>query len=139
MLNKKLEPIRIILMNGYILERASIRAIIEKQPDLLIVGDIGNPDQIFSNIASTEADLVLYLYEPVIEGSFEIIKEICNICKHSRIILLTHSNDKQIFVQALKDGVSGIISFDQEPEIFIKAIRKVYTGEIWVDNSIIED
>jgi DNA-binding NarL/FixJ family response regulator len=54
--------------------------------------------------------------------------------KKAKIIILTASEDKNEFVQAMKLGCSGIVLKQTAPELIIKSIRKVHAGEIWLDS-----
>lgn len=56
------------------------------------------------------------------------------IDKKCRIIVLTASEDKNEFVQAMKLGCSGIVLKQTAPELIVKSIRKVFGGEIWLDS-----
>ena len=49
-------------------------------------------------------------------------------------IVLTASDDKNEFVQAMKLGTSGIVLKQTATELLIKSIRKVHAGEIWLDS-----
>jgi DNA-binding NarL/FixJ family response regulator len=50
------------------------------------------------------------------------------------VIVLTASDDKNEFVQAMKLGTSGIVLKQTATELLIKSIRKVHAGEIWLDS-----
>jgi len=52
----------------------------------------------------------------------------------TRVIVLTASDDKNEFVQAMKLGTSGIVLKQTATELLIKSIRKVHAGEIWLDS-----
>jgi DNA-binding NarL/FixJ family response regulator len=54
--------------------------------------------------------------------------------KRTRVIVLTASEDKNEFVQAMKLGCSGIVLKQTAPELIVKSIRKVHGGEIWLDS-----
>ena len=54
--------------------------------------------------------------------------------KRTRVIILTASEDKNEFVQAMKLGCSGIVLKQTAPELIVKSIRKVNAGEIWLDS-----
>ena len=53
----------------------------------------------------------------------------------TKVIVLTASEDKSEFVQAVKFGTSGIVLKQTATELLIKSIRKVYAGEIWLDSN----
>ena len=48
--------------------------------------------------------------------------------------MLTASEDKNEFVQAMKLGTSGIVLKQSATDLLIKSIRKVNAGEIWLDS-----
>jgi DNA-binding NarL/FixJ family response regulator len=50
------------------------------------------------------------------------------------VIILTASEDKNEFVQAMKLGCSGIVLKQTAPDLIVKSIRKVNSGEIWLDS-----
>ena len=50
------------------------------------------------------------------------------------MIVLTASEDKNEFVQAMKLGCSGIVLKQTAPDLIVKSIRKVNAGEIWLDS-----
>ena len=52
----------------------------------------------------------------------------------SRIVVLTASEDKSQWVQAMKLGCSGIVIKHSPPQIIVNSIRKVRQGEIWLDS-----
>jgi DNA-binding NarL/FixJ family response regulator len=54
--------------------------------------------------------------------------------KKTRVIVLTASEDKNEFVQAMKLGCSGIVLKQTAADLIIKSIRKVHAGEIWLDS-----
>src|ERR1700742_397519 len=54
--------------------------------------------------------------------------------KRVKVIVLTASEDKNEFVQAMKLGCSGIVLKQTAPELIVKSIRKVNSGEIWLDS-----
>jgi DNA-binding NarL/FixJ family response regulator len=54
--------------------------------------------------------------------------------KRTRVIILTASEDKNEFVQAMKLGCSGIVLKQTAPDLIVKSIRKVHSGEIWLDS-----
>jgi DNA-binding NarL/FixJ family response regulator len=48
--------------------------------------------------------------------------------------VLTASEDKNEFVQAMKLGCSGIVLKQTASDLIVKSIRKVNAGEIWLDS-----
>lgn len=136
MINDHKEPIRIILLDSCNLVRAGIRSLIEEQMDLKIVADIENPDHVANQVSNIESDIILYEYDPERGCTLEHLENVVKVCKQSRIILVTRVKDHNLHIQAVKLGIKGIVSKDQSPEILFKAIRKVHSGEVWFDRTL---
>ena len=54
-----------------------------------------------------------------------MLQKLQRLNKTTRIIVLTASDDKNEFVQAMKLGCSGIVLKQTAPELIVKSIRKV--------------
>jgi DNA-binding NarL/FixJ family response regulator len=77
--------------------------------------------------------LLLDLKMPGLDGLATLQRLQSNKNK-TRVIVLTASDDKNEFVQAMKLGTSGIVLKQTATELLIKSIRKVHAGEIWLDS-----
>ncbi len=53
----------------------------------------------------------------------------------TRIVLLTGSPNATPISEALENGAVGLVLKQQPPEVLIKAIIKVYAGEVWLDRT----
>ena len=56
---------------------------------------------------------------------------------NARILVLTASHDQAILDQAVLKGARGIISKDAPAEMVLKAIEKVYHGELWLEQAML--
>jgi DNA-binding NarL/FixJ family response regulator len=77
--------------------------------------------------------LLLDLKMPGLDG-LATLQRLQQAKNKTRVIVLTASDDKNEFVQAMKLGTSGIVLKQTATELLIKSIRKVHAGEIWLDS-----
>jgi DNA-binding NarL/FixJ family response regulator len=77
--------------------------------------------------------LLLDLKMPGLDG-LATLQRIQTARGKTRVIVLTASDDKNEFVQAMKLGTSGIVLKQTATDMLIKSIRKVHAGEIWLDS-----
>jgi two-component system, NarL family, nitrate/nitrite response regulator NarL len=77
--------------------------------------------------------LLLDLRMPNLDG-LGALQALQQINQRTRVIILTASEDKNEFVQAMKLGCSGIVLKQTAPDLIVKSIRKVHSGEIWLDS-----
>ena len=63
-----------------------------------------------------------------------VLQTLQHLKADSKVIVLTASEDKNEWVQAMKLGCNGIVVKQTPPELIVKSIRKVQEGEIWLDS-----
>jgi DNA-binding NarL/FixJ family response regulator len=104
------------------------------EDDFEVVGEAKDGNEVLEIMREKEPDvLLLDLRMPGLDG-LSVLQSLKNSGCRSRIIILTASEDKNEFVQAMKLGCSGIVLKQTATELLYKSIRKVYGGEIWLDS-----
>jgi DNA-binding NarL/FixJ family response regulator len=99
-----------------------------------IVGEAGDGREVVEMVQQVDPDVVLLdLRMPGLDG-LSVLQQLQQSNLRTRVIVLTASDDKSEFVQAMKLGCSGIVPKQTAPELIVKSIRKVYAGEIWLDS-----
>jgi two-component system, NarL family, nitrate/nitrite response regulator NarL len=90
--------------------------------------------QVLEVLQQLEPDILLLdLKMPGLDG-LATLQRLQAARNKTRVIVLTASDDKNEFVQAMKLGTSGIVLKQTATELLIKSIRKVHAGEIWLDS-----
>ena len=122
------ESIRILLVDDQSLIRQGLRALLELEPDLTIVGEAENGQVAIDRAESLNPDIILMdVRMPYTDGvaATEIIHQ-----KHPniRIIILTTFDDDEYVTAALKVGAIGYLLKDTPSEELAQAIRTVDKG-----------
>ena len=100
-----------------------------------IVGEAGDGREAVEMVQRVDPDVVLLdLRMPGLDG-LSVLGQFQQSNRGTRVILLTASEDKNEFVQAMKLGCSGIVQKQSALELIVKSIRKVFAGEIWLDSN----
>ena len=104
------------------------------EPDFEVVAQAHDGRQVLDVLQQHEPDILLLdLKMPGLDGLATLQR--LQTSKHkTRVIVLTASEDKNEFVQAMKLGTSGIVLKQSATDLLIKSIRKVNAGEIWLDS-----
>jgi two-component system nitrate/nitrite response regulator NarL len=131
------KTIRIVIIDSHTLVRIGLRLIIEKHVGLKVVGEAGKASEGLEIVASKKPDIILLKLDPSGSIGLEIIRKLTNASSCSRVILLARIDEAQVLIKAIQEGVMGIVLKTQTPEVFIKAIRKVHAGEVWIERSMI--
>ena len=131
---KRKRPIRIVIADDHPIVRDGLRKLLALEDDLEVVGEAGDGREVLERVQDTEPDvLLLDLRMPNLDG-LSALQALQQSNKSTRVIVLTASEDKNEFVQAMKLGCSGIVLKQTAPDLIVKSIRKVHGGEIWLDS-----
>ena len=126
--------IRILIADDHPIVRDGLRKLLSLEDDFEIVGEANDGREVLDLIQEVEPDvLLLDLRMPNLDG-LSTLQAMQQTGKRTKVIILTASEDKNEFVQAMKLGCSGIVLKQTAPELIVKSIRKVHAGEIWLDS-----
>lgn len=126
--------IRVLISDDHPIVREGLRRLLCLEDDIEIAGEVGDGEGTVAMVDQLEPDVVLLdLRLPGMDG-LTVLQRLQRLNKKTKVIVLTASEDKNEFVQAMKLGCSGIVLKQTAAELIVKSIRKVYAGEIWLDS-----
>ena len=126
--------IRVVIADDHPIVRDGLKKLLMLEDDIKVVGEASDGRQVMELIQELEPDVVLLdLRMPNLDG-LSVLQSIQASGRKAKVIVLTASDDKNEFVQAMKLGCSGIVLKQTAPELIVKSIRKVNAGEIWLDS-----
>jgi len=130
------KPIRIVIADDHPIFREGLKCLLATQTDFQLVAELGNGDEVLDTIGKLQPDILLLdLRMPGAHGLTILERLQASKITTTRVIVLTASDDKNEYVQAMKLGTSGIVLKQSPTDLLFKSIRKVYAGEIWLDSN----
>ncbi|MEL5992513.1 response regulator [Microbacterium phosphatis] len=131
--------IRVVLVDDQALFRAGIRMLVASQPDLEVVGEAGDGREALAVVAATRPDVVLMdIRMPVMDG-LAATAEILTRPDPPRIVMLTTFDLDEAAARAIRQGASGFLLKDADPEFLLAAIRTVHAGSSVIAASATRD
>ncbi len=129
-------PIRVLIADDHTIVRKGIRALLETEPDIEIIGEARDGAEAIALTLSLCPDVVLMdLVMPKLDG-IEATRQIGVKQPRSRVLVLTSfAADEKVF-PAIKAGALGYLLKDSDPEVLVEAIHQVYRGESSLEPSI---
>lgn len=123
------ETIRVMVVDDHHIVREGLRALIETEPGLDLVGEAKDGYEAVVKTRSLKPDVILMdLVMPRMDG-LEAISQIKREDDKAKILVLTsYSEDAKVF-SAIKMGAMGYLLKDSLPEDLLRAIRDVYHGQ----------
>lgn len=120
--------IRVVLVDDQALFRAGVRMLLASQPDLDVVGEAGDGREAIALVHATRPDVVLMdIRMPVMDG-LAATAEILAQPDPPRIVMLTTFDLDEAAARAIRQGASGFLLKDADPEFLLAAIRTVHAG-----------
>ena len=126
--------IRIVVADDHPIFRDGLCKLLALEDDFDVVAQAQDGRQVLEVLHQLEPDILLLdLKMPGLDG-LQTLQRLQVAKGKTRVIVLTASDDKNEFVQAMKLGTSGIVLKQTATDQLIKSIRKVHAGEIWLDS-----
>ena len=128
--------IRILLADDHAVLRAGLRAIINTQPDMEVVGEAADGKEAIEQLQQLNPDLVvLDLTMPGLGGlsALSIIRE---RAPKTKVLVLTMHDDEGYVRRVLEAGGSGYVVKKAADTELLLAIRAVKRGEVYVHSSL---
>lgn len=126
--------IRVMIVDDHPIVREGLRKLIGFEEDIDVIGDACDGRDMLEKVDELMPDVILLdLRMPNLDG-LSALQTLQHTNNKAKVIILTASEDKNEFVQAMKLGCSGIVLKQTSSDLIVKSIRKVNSGEIWLDS-----
>jgi DNA-binding NarL/FixJ family response regulator len=109
--------------------REAMSAMLEKQPDLCLVGSIRYSPTAYKLVASSHCNILLADQASAAAFPANFISDLLSLSSGRRAVLFGMENDPEIFLQAVRSGMSGYLLGDATAEETLAAVRRVAAGE----------
>ncbi len=126
--------INVLLADDHGIVRAGLRALLEAQPDIAVVGEAEDGPSAIRLVQELKPTVVIAdLSMP--GGGLEAIREITALQMPSRVLVLTVHAEERYLLPVLEAGGSGYVRKSSAHTDLLEAIRTVARGEVFLDPS----
>ena len=124
-----MDKIRVLLADDHAILRSGIRALLDDEADIEVVGEAEDGHAAIRMTAELEPDIVLIdIAMPRMNG-LEATRRIKNAHPHIKVLILTMHENEEYIRQGLASGAMGYILKDAAVRELLGAIRSIYRGE----------
>jgi two-component system response regulator NreC len=124
-----MEPIRILLVDDHAVVRAGLRALLELEPDLRVVGEAGTGDAGVALARELAPDVVVMDLEMPGAGGLEATRRLARDLPSARVLVLTAHGEPEWLMPVLEAGGRGILTKHCADRDLAAAVRAVAAGE----------
>jgi len=123
-------PVRVALADDQALVRAGFRLILDAQPDIEVVAEASDGEELLRAAVGSRPDVILMdVRMPILDG-IEATKRLMNRPDNrARVLILTTFDVDSYVLEALRAGASGFLLKDVTREELVHAVRVIAAGE----------
>ena len=130
--------VSILLADDHPIVRHGLRALLEAEPDFLLVGEVEDGLEAVEHLERLKPDVaILDLMMPGLSG-LDVARQAAQRSPRTRVIILSmHANEGYV-LEALRHGVAGYVLKRSSPDELVQAIRAVIDGQTFLSRSLSE-
>lgn len=125
-----MNPIRLLLADDHPVVRAGLRAVLESEDDLQVIGEVATAEEAVVRSGAGGIDVVLMdLQFGRSMGGAEATRAITSLVDGPRVLVLTTYDTEADILAAIEAGASGYLLKDAPPDELTAAVRAAAAGQ----------
>jgi two-component system response regulator DevR len=132
------KKLRVLLVDDHEVVRAGIRALLEAQEDMVVVGEAGTAEEGLRRVGYDEPDVVVLDVRLPDGSGVETCRDIRSRFPEVKVLMLTSFADEEALMSAILAGASGYVLKRVKSNDLVDDIRKVGAGDSLLDSDMTE-
>jgi two-component system response regulator NreC len=128
--------IKILVADDHGVLRAGLRALLNAEPDLSVVGEAASGEEALKIARKVSPDIVLMDLNMPGMGGIEAARKMLKAHSQIRVLILTVHEDNELLKEAIKAGASGYILKRAVESELIYAIHAVMRGDLYIHSAM---
>ena len=129
----------LVLVDDHVIVRQGLRALLESQPDLRVVGETGDGLEALDLAERLRPDvMVIDLMMPGLSG-LEVTRQVRQRAPGTRIIILSMHSAEPYVLKALRNGADGYVLKTSGAADLAQAVREVMAGRRYLSPPLSAD
>jgi DNA-binding NarL/FixJ family response regulator len=123
-------PVTVLLVDDEPLVRAGLRAVLEAQPDIEVVGEAADGAAVIPLVRQTRPDVVaMDVRMPLLDGIEATRALLRTVADPPKILVVTTFENDEYVYEALRAGADGFLLKRARPAEIVHAVRLIAEGE----------
>ena len=130
--------IRIAIIDDHAIVRAGLRQFFSEQVDFTVVAEAGNGRDAVDIVRKGDVDVILMDLSMPDQSGVDALAAIKARAPDLPVLILSGFPEEHYATTLLRQGASGYLNKDCDPEEIVKAIRTVYRGRKYITAGVAE-
>lgn len=130
--------IRVLVVDDHAIVRQGLRRILDEAEGVSFGGEAANGVEALKMMRTDKWDVVLLDISMPEKNGIDTLKQIMDINKAARVLILSMYPEDQYAVRLMKAGASGYLTKETAPERLVEAIHNVVSGKKYISPSLAE-
>lgn len=126
------DPIRVVLVDDHAMFRAGIRALIEAEDRMQVVGEAATGDEAVDRVRELKPDVVVMDLAMPGSNGLEATRRISALDLKTHVLVLTVHAEEEYLVPVVEAGASGYLTKTSADIDLLEAIRVVARGQVFL-------
>ncbi len=128
--------IRVLIADDHAIVRDGLRALIDAQAGLVVVGEASGGEEAWHRVVSLMPDVVVLDVSMPTGGGLVAAQRIAQDCPTTKVLALTMHEERGYMLRLFDAGAAGYALKRSASAELVHAIRAVHAGERYVDPSL---
>lgn len=130
--------IRIVLAEDHHVVRQGLKALLQSEPDLEIVGEAADGLAALEMVEELKPEILILDWMLPSVGGMEVTRQTRERSADTRVLILSMHADESYVLRAMREGASGYVLKDSSATDLIEAIRACFRGERYLSPPLSE-
>ena len=126
------EGTKILLVDDHAMFRAGIRALLEAEGRMVVVGEASSGDEAVDRVRELKPDVVVMDLSMPGSNGLEATRRIAALELDTKVLVLTVHAEEEYLVPVVEAGASGYLTKTSADNDLIEAIKVVARGEVYL-------
>ncbi len=126
------EPLEILLVDDHRMFRAGIKALIEAEGRMRVVGEAGSGDEAVDRVRELKPDVVVMDLSMPGSNGLEATRRIAALGLDTKVLVLTVHAEEEYLVPVVEAGASGYLTKTSADTDLLEALRVVARGQVFM-------
>jgi DNA-binding NarL/FixJ family response regulator len=126
------EPLKVLLVDDHAMFRAGIKALIELEGRMRVVGEAGSGEEAVDRVRELKPDVVVMDLSMPGSNGLEATRRIAALGLDTKVLVLTVHAEEEYLVPVVEAGASGYLTKTSADTDLLEALRVVARGQVFL-------